>query len=270
MLSTPALLLTTILTALPPMHFVQPQGVPDLGDLWNIAQAAGDTQSASTAITLASVLGGALSPLVSATDLTAEASSQSFVHASEPSAGDHALRIQGYGVGSSEVHCCNAFAFSRADVTAWLHVESAEAASVRVRLNLTASGISGTNVSIHRTDTWQVLLEEGASSYIVPEVVEVNTVIDLPAGVTRIAIYGSLQANSGLGDEQSGLHEAIIAIADPADLNASGAVDFTDLLTILGSWGAPTPATESFDLDADGAIGFGDMLIVLAGWTSGK
>ena len=49
----------------------------------------------------------------------------------------------------------------------------------------------------------------------------------------------------------------------PADLDASGGVDFNDLLRILDAWenaGGPE------DLDGNGVVGFGDLLIVLDAW----
>lgn len=49
----------------------------------------------------------------------------------------------------------------------------------------------------------------------------------------------------------------------PADLDASGAVDFGDILVVLGQWGnAGGPA----DLDGSGVVDFGDLLVVLGRW----
>ncbi len=51
----------------------------------------------------------------------------------------------------------------------------------------------------------------------------------------------------------------------PADIDGSGAVDFGDILTTLGAWGAcgePCPA----DLDGSGAVDFPDLLGVLSAW----
>ncbi|MHC5026590.1 MAG: LVIVD repeat-containing protein [Planctomycetota bacterium] len=50
----------------------------------------------------------------------------------------------------------------------------------------------------------------------------------------------------------------------PADIDASGAIDFADLLGVLSSWG-PCDACPA-DLDGDGAVGFTDLLAVLSAW----
>ncbi|MBX3374987.1 MAG: VCBS repeat-containing protein [Phycisphaeraceae bacterium] len=49
------------------------------------------------------------------------------------------------------------------------------------------------------------------------------------------------------------------------DLNSDGAVDFADLLILLGLWGGPGPAG---DLDGDGTVGLADLLILLAAWSA--
>jgi hypothetical protein len=48
------------------------------------------------------------------------------------------------------------------------------------------------------------------------------------------------------------------------DLDASGSVDFTDLLSLLADWG-PCPGCAA-DLDGSGAVDFGDVLEVLSRW----
>ena len=55
-----------------------------------------------------------------------------------------------------------------------------------------------------------------------------------------------------------------VALADvcPADLDDSGAVDFSDLLAVLTNFGNP----GATDLDGSGTTGFADLLIVLTGW----
>ena len=47
--------------------------------------------------------------------------------------------------------------------------------------------------------------------------------------------------------------------ACPADLDDSGAVDFADLLAVLGNWGNP----GATDLDGSGTTDFGDVLAIL-------
>ncbi|NNM25396.1 MAG: hypothetical protein HKO59_05330 [Phycisphaerales bacterium] len=50
----------------------------------------------------------------------------------------------------------------------------------------------------------------------------------------------------------------------PADLDGSGGVGFTDLLSILAAWG-PCAACPQ-DLDGSGDVGFTDLLTVLSAW----
>ncbi|MBT8485121.1 MAG: hypothetical protein HKO59_05940 [Phycisphaerales bacterium] len=57
--------------------------------------------------------------------------------------------------------------------------------------------------------------------------------------------------------------------ADPCDndIDGSGAVDFTDLVLLLSSWG--TCVIDDFcpaDLDRDGTIGFTDLLTLMSNW----
>jgi predicted outer membrane repeat protein len=51
--------------------------------------------------------------------------------------------------------------------------------------------------------------------------------------------------------------------ACPADVNADGVVDVTDLLTVLGAWGAPGGLA---DVNDDGIIDVEDLLEVLSAW----
>lgn len=52
------------------------------------------------------------------------------------------------------------------------------------------------------------------------------------------------------------------------DINNDGAVDFQDLLLILGGWGLcpDPPETCPADVDGDGMVGFSDIVRVLAAW----
>lgn len=52
-----------------------------------------------------------------------------------------------------------------------------------------------------------------------------------------------------------------------ADLDESGAVDFTDLVAMLAAWGpCPADADCRADLDGDDLVGFTDLLALLAAW----
>ena len=60
--------------------------------------------------------------------------------------------------------------------------------------------------------------------------------------------------------------EAAMAQTDPADLDASGSVDFNDLLLLLAAWGpCGNPCPE--DLSGNGSVDFADLLLVLAAWS---
>ncbi len=54
----------------------------------------------------------------------------------------------------------------------------------------------------------------------------------------------------------------------PADIDGSGAVSLTDLISVLDAWGPyePCPPLRAADIDEDCEVGFSDLLIVLADW----
>ena len=54
----------------------------------------------------------------------------------------------------------------------------------------------------------------------------------------------------------------------PEDIDASGAVDFGDILAVLAAWGPyePCPPFTAEDIDQDCDVGFGDLLAVLTAW----
>jgi hypothetical protein len=53
----------------------------------------------------------------------------------------------------------------------------------------------------------------------------------------------------------------------PADVNDDGAVNITDLLVVLATWGPCPPTGDCFgDVDASGAVDVLDLLAVLAAW----
>ena len=51
----------------------------------------------------------------------------------------------------------------------------------------------------------------------------------------------------------------------PGDTDGNGAVDFTDLVTVLNTWG-PCDGCPA-DFDGDGVVGFSDLVVVLTGWS---
>ena len=77
-----------------------------------------------------------------------------------------------------------------------------------------------------------------------------------------VGCYGDDAAANGAGSiyvfDPSG-----DACACPADLDENGAVDFTDLVTVLAAWGV---VGDPADLDGSGVVDFGDVLALLAQW----
>jgi spore coat protein A len=51
----------------------------------------------------------------------------------------------------------------------------------------------------------------------------------------------------------------------PADLNGNGAVDFADILVVIGAWG-PCPLYCPTDLNDNGAVDFADILVIIGAW----
>ncbi len=84
-----------------------------------------------------------------------------------------------------------------------------------------------------------------------------------PGGTLLVSACGKhIHANtSGRGGD---LFAMRLEIECPADLDANGAVGFSDLLAILAAWG-PCPGCPE-DLDGGGGVGFADILLVLAAW----
>lgn len=58
-------------------------------------------------------------------------------------------------------------------------------------------------------------------------------------------------------------YAVVFPVACPEDIDDSGAVDFGDILAILGAWGNPGGPE---DLDGSGTVDFGDLLSVLGAW----
>lgn len=56
-------------------------------------------------------------------------------------------------------------------------------------------------------------------------------------------------------------------LANPADLDCDGAVGSSDLILLLGDWGACADCTDCpADLDGDCVVGTGDLVILLGSW----
>lgn len=88
----------------------------------------------------------------------------------------------------------------------------------------------------------------------------------LPDG-TCLTYEGTASYNIGGGDLTAGAFQIEHCLCR-GDLDASGAVDFDDLLRVLADWGpvASCPPHAPADLDKDCDVGFNDLLIVLNAW----
>jgi hypothetical protein len=74
------------------------------------------------------------------------------------------------------------------------------------------------------------------------------------------------QSHSGkkgfqLGVAQMGHSVTVVAMGD---VDGNGTVNTTDLLAVIGAWGACNECLE--DLDGDGLVGVSDLLQVIGDW----
>ena len=85
--------------------------------------------------------------------------------------------------------------------------------------------------------------------------------IEVPMGLTITSVPFFCMPHCGFGM----IGEIIIESAPCAgDLNGSGTVDFSDLVSLLSAWG-PCPGCPE-DLDLSGAVDFSDLVSLLAAW----
>ncbi|MCP3906339.1 MAG: hypothetical protein GY715_22180 [Planctomycetes bacterium] len=78
---------------------------------------------------------------------------------------------------------------------------------------------------------------------------------------------GLIVSYQGPGVSKQPIPATAWSYADPCafDLDASGAIDFGDVLQIVAQWGPCGPSCPA-DLNGDGEVGFGDILAVIGVW----
>ena len=86
----------------------------------------------------------------------------------------------------------------------------------------------------------------------------------------QVVADASPQGNHGYLGAEPGIDDAdpawiVDEVACPADLDGSGDVGITDLLTLLAAWG-PCLGECPADLGGDGMVGITDFLALLAAW----
>jgi hypothetical protein len=101
---------------------------------------------------------------------------------------------------------------------------------------------------------------------------ELSTLTNEPAGFTLMTAT-AINNNgwiAGYGYGGGGMYKSfVLKPIVPGDINGDGAVNASDLLAVINSWGAcPAPPTLCpADLNGDGNVNSADLLIVLNNWS---
>ncbi len=164
-------------------------------------------------------------------------------------------------------------AFSRHDYLATVDVDSEIDRRIRIDWSLYASGLGSVFTTVKRlgniggpSDPSEPIFEIAVNAYIFPIIDEGIEVLRMPAGRWRCTIMSTHQSHSGKKGFQQGVAqlEHSVTVVALGDVDGSGVVDITDLLAVIGAWGACNTCLE--DLDGDGLVGVGDILQVIADW----
>ena len=164
-------------------------------------------------------------------------------------------------------------AFSRHDYLATIDVDSEVDRRIRVDWSLYASGLGSVFTTVKRlgniggpNDPAKPIFEEVANAYIIPIIDEGVEVLRMPAGRWRCTIMSTHQSHSGKKGFNVGVAQLshTVTVVPLGDVDGNGEVDTTDLLAVIGAWGACNDCLE--DLDGDGLVGVSDILQVIADW----
>jgi len=164
-------------------------------------------------------------------------------------------------------------AFSRHDYLATIDFDSAVDRRVRIDWSLYASGLGSVHTTVKRlgniggpNDPSNPIFDLAANAYIDPIWDAGVSVHRLPAGRWRCTIMSTHQSHSGKKGFQEGVAqlEHTVTVVALGDVDGNGTVSTTDLLAVIGAWGACGNCSE--DLDGDGLVGVSDVLQVIADW----
>ena len=164
-------------------------------------------------------------------------------------------------------------AFSRHDYLATIDVDSVVDRRIRIDWSLHASGLGSVYTTVKRlgniggpNDPSEPIFDIAVNAYIFPIIDEGVDVLRMPAGRWRCTIMSTHQSHSGkkgfkVGVAQLGHSVTVVAMGD---VDGNGTVNTTDLLAVIGAWGACNECLE--DLDGDGVVGVSDLLQVIGDW----
>ena len=98
---------------------------------------------------------------------------------------------------------------------------------------------------------------------------EGSTVLTLGPGVYRLNLVTSASSSGACGVPEpvasATVTASLVSIQNPADINADGAVNGTDLAIVLGNWGICLGCPADFN--GDGVVDGIDLAILLGNWT---
>ena len=134
--------------------------------------------------------------------------------------------------------------------------------------------VTGQTSSFGASNDLLVLQYDAASGAVVGEGVVGGEVNEIAKGLRmaldseqNLVVVGVVGDGCCLAGDLLTLKYPSQAMSDPGDIDGDGQVGTSDLLLLLGQWGACPPMGEcSADLNGDGSVGTADLLSLLANW----